>query len=641
MESLPKKRIGIFANGWSCEYLHEIVEGIQKALTVSEPDVFCFVNFSISSQDSEKDDGEANIYHLPDISEFDGVVLLANSFNSQNELEYLYKAVMLSKVPCVSLEYDMDGIFSITSDNYSGMYEMTEHIIKVHKRKDILYIGGPVDHQENMERYRAVVDACRKNRIELGNDRVCFADWSKAGAIACMKKWYEINRRLPAAVICANDIMATGAIEFVHEHGGNVPEDVIVSGYDCIRSDTEQYFSIASVSHEWSAMGAIAVQYLEKQWNKPTEMFSMKLKSRFVCGESCGCVETKAAEFNRFEKRRTIESSKHDGLSVDTHFRHMYSAVRKVDDLQGMRESIAALLEDEHWMEGDNFLLCLDPDFFVADQEDGNLRRHGYANSLETVCYLKDGKAQKAGTVSVSDSIFFLEKGQKARGGQLYVFVPISEEGKTYGFGVMNRDISIIDNNYLYIWTRHMNQYCEHVRRNVILKEMTRRLEEQSLLDALTGVYNRYGCDEIAYPMLEEIHSAGETGIIMMVDVDRMKNINDRYGHVNGDLSLIIIAKTLQTVLPKEWVISRYGGDEFLIAGKLFRDINVAALEEKIMEELSKENNRRKLPFRISMSIGITLLSPDDPYDIREKIQESDRNMYQLKKKHHATEFIN
>ena len=84
-----KGKIAVFANGWGTEYLREVVTGVSE---VAEPlgyDVFCFINFSVMQDINKNNQGELNIYKLPDLSDFDGVILLANSFNTKEEEIYL------------------------------------------------------------------------------------------------------------------------------------------------------------------------------------------------------------------------------------------------------------------------------------------------------------------------------------------------------------------------------------------------------------------------------------------------------------------------------------------------------------------------------------------------------------------------
>ena len=141
-----KRRIAVFAGGWGGEYFREVVLGIVAAAKQENADVFAFVNFSVPSDTITPNIGEFNIFTLPDLKDFDGVILMANSFNMLEEVEYLTNKIKKAGIPAVSIEYDIDGFVSVATDNYAGMYDLAKHVIKEHGGRDILFIGGPKEH---------------------------------------------------------------------------------------------------------------------------------------------------------------------------------------------------------------------------------------------------------------------------------------------------------------------------------------------------------------------------------------------------------------------------------------------------------------------------------------------------------------
>lgn len=628
-----KKRIAVFANGWGNEYLHEITNGVLKCAQKQNSDVFTFVDFSIFSNRFGENDGEMNVFHLPNIADFDGVILLTNSFNVQHEMDYLQEQVKTNGIPTVSLEYRMEGIPTVLSDNYSGMYELAEHMVAEHKAQKILVIAGPEAHQESQERVRAVVDVCKKYTVDLPEENILHGDWAQNSAKNLVDGWLEQKGYLPDVIISANDVMAIGICDLLQEKGYEVPEDVCVTGYDHLLSGQEYFPSLASVSHEWQKMGETAYGLLEKLWNGEKCEETIRLNSRFIVGGSCGCRTTESEEEIRIGRRKKAQMKKMDGFRTDSHFRHIYAAISKSDDIDSLRHGLNYLFSKDHWMEGDDLMICLEKEFFHIEEGDGNLRSFGYGEEMQMICCLQKGEVQAQRTVNTKESIFYLSN--QAENGGLYIFVPICSDGKTYGYAMMSRDMNIVEDNFLYIWTRHMNQNMEQVRRNIKIADLTRKLQLMSITDTLTGVYNRCGCEEYAYPMLQAVHDRNEFGLVLIADIDRMKTINDFYGHMNGDLSLKIVSKVLRNVVPEGWAVSRFGGDEFLIAGEL-GELNPDELVQRIHSETAEEAKNRKVEFFLSLSIGYTVVRPDDPFDMREIIQRADQAMYWEKKDHHA-----
>ena len=113
-----RKRIAVFVNGWGNDYLQQVVQGVSRRATQENIDIFLFVNYTAIAENQEYNVCELNIFRLPDLKDFDGVILMTNSFNLQEETDYLRQKLAEYPLPAVSLEYELEGIDSIISDNY-------------------------------------------------------------------------------------------------------------------------------------------------------------------------------------------------------------------------------------------------------------------------------------------------------------------------------------------------------------------------------------------------------------------------------------------------------------------------------------------------------------------------------------------
>lgn len=624
-----KKRVAVFSNGWGMEYLREVVTGIHEVARDADADIFAFVNFSSFSGDDQINISESNIFRLPQLQDFDGVILMGNSFNRQEEIEFVYRSVMEARIPAVSIEFDYEGIRTISTDNYHGMYELAKHVVQEHGARQIVFIAGPQEHAESNIRLQAVQDVVKENSLSLPAENIMYGDWAKDLPKKLAGEWIDQHKCLPDIFICANDIMAMGICDLLKERGYKIPKDVMVTGYDCIITGQEYSPSIASVDHEWRSMGAKALQILLDDMEGRRDEEAVVMHTRFVPGGSCGC-ESCAA---KIQEGRERYSQRADSLAWDSHFRHLYLAIRKVENADGLNGSLNYLFHNECWMEGGNFMLCLEREFFNIEEKDENLRSEGYSDCMDVICSLRNGVPRPHQIMEYRKAMFEASNENPEPG--IYIFVPVYSEGKSYGFAMLTRDMNIAEDNGLYIWTRHLNENLEQVRRNITIADLTRKLTELSVTDVLTGVYNRAGCEKISYPILEEWHRAGGTGAIMIADIDRMKTINDQYGHASGDQALRTVATVLKAQVPSDWIISRFGGDEFFIGGKLREGMDLDVLRESIAQKLAQEVERRQISFNLALSIGYAILRPDEDIDMESSLREADQLMYAVKKEHH------
>lgn len=629
-----RRRVALFANGWNDEYVQEFGHGACKRARELDVDIFAFINYSTHGcMIEEENRGEINVFLLPDLRDFDGVLLLTNSLNQQRELDYLHGEILRTRIPAISTECELEGTVFFGTDNYSGMHDLAVHVFGKHGVRDVLFMGGPKEHREVQARLQAVLDAAGECSVEIPEKNILFADWSAASAQYCLSAWLQENETMPEAIICANDIMAAGLCDWLGDHGYKVPDDVKVTGFDCIRAGQNYEPMITSVNREWYGMGYQALNNLMDQVEGREVQPRISISTRLVCGESCGCeLEVKKAEvqaeLGRNDRERAI-----DGLASDQHFRHLYLMLRKNHTIEDLNQGFARFFRNEVWMEGNNFMLCTHPRLLVMGNDEEICKEPGYPAEMDVIVSLKDGKPEGPRRLPTKEAMFLAAERSEEPG--LYIYVSIRSDDKNLGFAMLTRNLNILRDNILYIWTRHMNEYMDQILANVKIAELTKKLEELSVTDALTGVYNRMGCERILYPFLEECQNKGGRGVVMLADIDRMKTINDKFGHVQGDLALQTVADVLKTELPKGFLVARYGGDEFFIAGECEGDISVSDVAKHVSKQLAREVERRKIDFPLSISIGGVHLERGEAFRLGESLQKADDFMYRVKEKHH------
>ena len=121
----------------------------------------------------------------------------------------------------------------------------------------------------------------------------------------------------------------------------------------------------------------------------------------------------------------------------------------------------------------------------------------------------------------------------------------------------------------------------------------------------------------------------------MIVDIDRMKYINDQYGHLQGDVAIKVVAEMLTEHFASDWKIIRYGGDEFVLVGESKELYDTNQIADSINKKIAKYISEKRIPFKLSVSVGAVLIMPEDENDIDYYFKEADKSMYGMKKLHH------
>ncbi|MCR5518318.1 MAG: GGDEF domain-containing protein [Lachnospiraceae bacterium] len=153
-------------------------------------------------------------------------------------------------------------------------------------------------------------------------------------------------------------------------------------------------------------------------------------------------------------------------------------------------------------------------------------------------------------------------------------------------------------------------------------------------IDYLTGAYNRKSLD-----MLVEERMAKEPDelAIIMIDLDFFKEINDTFGHDVGDEALINTCRILNSCTTDDDMVSRYGGDEFVVVVKAADDATLDAKKERIKEAFDEFNASGKTRYKLSLSVGGRRFKGfSSNMSVKEFIQAADLLMYKEKREHHA-----
>jgi diguanylate cyclase (GGDEF)-like protein len=157
------------------------------------------------------------------------------------------------------------------------------------------------------------------------------------------------------------------------------------------------------------------------------------------------------------------------------------------------------------------------------------------------------------------------------------------------------------------------------------------KIQEQELKnlaykDELTGAYNRrYGIEDITKRIIHK-----DDFLLCFIDIDKLKYVNDTFGHAAGDEYIISVVNVIQACLRSSDRLCRYGGDEFVLAMENCpMHIGLQKLEDcrkKIIEEITY--------FPKSISFGITHITPENVLGLEDLLESSDKQMYEFKLAH-------
>lgn len=162
-------------------------------------------------------------------------------------------------------------------------------------------------------------------------------------------------------------------------------------------------------------------------------------------------------------------------------------------------------------------------------------------------------------------------------------------------------------------------------------------LHTKTLVDELTGLYNRRGFISLARQQIKTAERLERDLVHVFLDVDGMKQINDTFGHREGDLALIETADVLRATFRESDVLARMGGDEFAVLALETSPVAADALVDRLRHELGDRNRRGHRPYALSFSIGSTRHAAGTPCLLDDLLARADGLMYEQKRSRFAT----
>jgi diguanylate cyclase (GGDEF)-like protein/PAS domain S-box-containing protein len=163
-------------------------------------------------------------------------------------------------------------------------------------------------------------------------------------------------------------------------------------------------------------------------------------------------------------------------------------------------------------------------------------------------------------------------------------------------------------------------------------------LQSLSLVDELTGLYNRRGFLAVTEQHLASIRRNQRIPVILYADLDGLKEINDSLGHTEGDRALVNTAEIFKETFRSSDIIARLGGDEFVVLAAIDADDTADSVIARLQEKFDASNSLRNREYNLSVSVGVAHFVDEQTDSIEELVAEADRAMYEQKRTRRSRE---
>ncbi|MCR5623920.1 MAG: GGDEF domain-containing protein [Lachnospiraceae bacterium] len=617
----------------------ERVNQLLNALTKVAKEHGYFVLVISSNSDSLSDaasvDGNNEFFDIIRNFDLSALIILSESLKFENILYRLIDIGHEMDIPVFCTDRNIESCYNIIFDYQSGFEKVVRHMVEYHNAKKVNMIAGIKGNSFSEERLDVYKKVLTENNIPVESERIYYGDFWEVPTRNAMKSIFESEKEFPDAIICANDAMAITACDELVKYGYNIPEDIMISGFDGIISSKYNNPPITTAIPDYDKLSESIIEEIERfDLMGIHESATIPVDFKLDINSSCSC----CSKLSFDETTKVINKLITNLADCTWHTSAMNHMMTSTLDLTNIWD-IARLLPDNLrlWSHIYTFAAVKTE---VINQDD---IPHKF-NEMTVLTQTKNKSSYETpgATYHINNIMPNIERILSSDSDiNIMVLRSLNSGKNVYGYVIEGfseidiRDLQRIDEFGMFLSDSiysvlHSKKLSDL---NAELKRANNEIKMLSEKDPMTDIYNRRGFYQKLDELIANPKNKGKYLYMLSLDMDNLKYINDNYGHSEGDFALIAIANALKLRLNKFGIFARYGGDEF--AGAIVLDSNTnESLDEyqKLFQDsiMSLPNVKEK-PYEISASIGIANHLIDDTLSIDDLVRAADRIMYREK----------
>lgn len=587
---------------------------------------------------------DSAIFDLIDYRVADAVVIMDEKVKSQKITDKIIQDAKSNNVPVLIIDkIHPDGI-SLCFDYKKGFEKIVRHVIEDHKVRRPHFMAGIKGNQFSEDRQDVFKQVIEENGISFDESMVSYGRFWANPTREAMYKLIE-QGNLPEAIICANDIMAINVCAVLEEYGYCIPEDIIVTGFDGIDEIEFMRSPLTSARCDYVQMATKVYELLLDcflGWNVPKEHWVIP---SLIKNASCGCQEKQIVKDINFYNR------------MNTRFYRYQDDIKKLSDISQKMQNCDTLEEMSELLSDsvlDQLSILVNESCIDETKNTNDLGGdYKFENKFVLLHHAED-KTEDLKFITREDIYVTFERILDKK--VPILFNAISTLDCLFGyicFYFNQPDLT----NYGKV-TQIVTSMTAGVSGYMNVKNqkyLHKKLEDIYKYDSLTGLLNRKGFN-LEFPEVKEKVLKNNGSIIAVLsDLDRLKMINDTYGHVVGDRAIVEIANALKYACPEDALVVRLGGDEMFAVisdipensdkssdikslNKEERLLNIKLnIYEKVAQYLDKFNRTGELECKISSSLGIYITDLSSEMNFDFLVQQADKKLYEQKEEHHKS----
>ncbi len=584
----------------------EVVQRLFKVASSQNTKIIVFNSDVDFYTEATRTSAAKSVYDLINYDIVDCLIVFAEHFFCKEIVDDIIGAAHARNKPVVVIEREVEGCYSIMRDYTEAYKQVLNHVIRDHGVTDTVYIAGNKENDvQSAYRIQCYKEVLEENGIPFSWDNVdygCFWNWPTYEAIDRLLA--KRAGALPQVIFCANDSMAIAACEYLSTRGYNVPDDIIVTGFDGMPD--ARYFTpkLTTCLEDTDQLVDLCLELLDKHFseNLPYGRFT---EDYVPCiSESCGCKPT-----GRFATEDACYLF-HLMNTSDSHERFMYTWINRMINCG----SFMKLAELTNQCITANSYLCVkseifDTENYVAD----NKLSIGSSNMLTVVTSVNTrDNVQMYSTFNSNSMVPDLEAW--ADEDRLYVLTGIYYGSECCGYYAAKTDELDVVANQINRVCKILDVSFSSTLREVRQNTMRESLENAAYLNQYTKLPNLKGLTK----WFDEFNANPENRkkflTVSIYGLPNYRYIYEHHGIKDVEEALNKIATMLRMANPKNCKIAHISQEEFIVVNyydnvdDIGRTIQEAT--SVFFEQQSIYNTNSGKDYFVEVNCGCTVIDP-------------------------------
>lgn len=611
-------------------YQHPLLAGIIEQAFALNYDVCIFSPFMNYDYNSDYYFGENRIFDLIPYDQFDAVLYAPCSFTTDYMRTTLEEKLdTRCHIPIIGIESNDPRYHNVLMDDCNAFARVTDHLIEQHHVRKIYCLTGFKDNWQAEQRQLGYRKSMERHGLPVPDGYVIYGDFWKTAALELAERLVSQEIEMPEAIVCCCDTVALTLTNRLIELGIRIPEDLLIASYDQGEGAEENIPSVTTYVRPIEDMGMRAVLRAHECITGETAPLVRHDYGYLVPAGSCGC---------GFDFRQKFEAHQKKLHDIEE-CRKLFEGTPMAESLNAtttLNELLTLITHFFYLVDGiTDFYMCLcDQWDDISKNTDNSAAYDNYTPTMHLRITSTDNNAYVVDEpFPLHDLLPALHHDRPKP--RAYYITPLHFNNRCLGYTALSYGDSLRAYDSLYhSWIRNINNALEFMRNRNNFNSLSERLFTSSVRDALTGIFNRKGYTHYAQRIFDKAkeNAADKKLLILAADLDCLKQINDTYGHLEGDRAITVTANALNTALSYGEVCARTGGDEFLIIGcGAYTDEILNGYIRYIHDFLTRYNTESGRPYEVGVSLGYycDYVRADDTLQSIEKI--ADARMYQNK----------